>query len=127
MVKPSVSAGSKDTGRFGPRDREAAEALAATIAAYNKAVDAKDDAEFKRKDLPRALRTPKAKWPWPMAASSSRSVSCTRTFTGMPAESISSRAAFSGAALCTPLAIPNPHRVLQRAWRIRRWMTVRMW
>ena len=34
-------------------------ALAATIAAYSKAVDAKDDAEFKRKDLPRALRTPK--------------------------------------------------------------------
>ena len=34
-------------------------ALAATIAAYNKAVDAKSDAEFKRKDLPRALRTPK--------------------------------------------------------------------
>ena len=34
-------------------------ALAATIAAYNKAVDAKSDADFKRKDLPRALRTPK--------------------------------------------------------------------
>ena len=36
-----------------------ASSFAATIAAYNKAVDAKADAEFKRKDLPRALRTPK--------------------------------------------------------------------
>jgi fumarate reductase flavoprotein subunit len=34
-------------------------ALAATIAAYNKAVEAKNDAEFQRKDLPRALATPK--------------------------------------------------------------------
>jgi fumarate reductase flavoprotein subunit len=34
-------------------------ALAATIAAYNKAVEAKNDAEFGRKDLPRALATPK--------------------------------------------------------------------
>jgi fumarate reductase flavoprotein subunit len=33
-------------------------ALAATIAAYNKAVEAKNDAEFGRKDLPLALATP---------------------------------------------------------------------
>jgi len=33
VVKPSVSAGSKDTGRFGPGDREAAGALAAAIVA----------------------------------------------------------------------------------------------
>ena len=47
----------------------------------------------------RALRTPNAKWPWPIAASSSRSPCCTRTFTGMPADSISIIAAFSGAPL----------------------------
>jgi fumarate reductase flavoprotein subunit len=35
------------------------QALAATIAAYNEAFDKKDDAEFKRPDMPRALRTPK--------------------------------------------------------------------
>ena len=35
------------------------ETLEATIDAYNKAVDAKNDAEFKRPDMPRALRTPK--------------------------------------------------------------------
>jgi fumarate reductase flavoprotein subunit len=34
-------------------------ALKATIEAYNQAFDKKDDAEFKRPDLPRALRTPK--------------------------------------------------------------------
>jgi fumarate reductase flavoprotein subunit len=33
--------------------------LAATIVAYNQAFDKKDDAEFKRPDMPRALRTPK--------------------------------------------------------------------
>jgi fumarate reductase flavoprotein subunit len=36
-----------------------AEALKATIDTYNQAVDKKDDAEFKRADMPRALRTPK--------------------------------------------------------------------
>jgi fumarate reductase flavoprotein subunit len=36
-----------------------AEALARTIDSYNKGVDAKDDAEFKRPDMPRPLRTPK--------------------------------------------------------------------
>lgn len=36
-----------------------AETLAATIETYNKAVDAKTDMEFKRPDLPRALRTAK--------------------------------------------------------------------
>jgi fumarate reductase flavoprotein subunit len=36
-----------------------AETLAASIETYNKAVDAKNDAEFKRPDLPRALRTAK--------------------------------------------------------------------
>jgi len=36
-----------------------AEALEATIDTYNKAVDAKNDAEFKRPDLPKALRTAK--------------------------------------------------------------------
>jgi fumarate reductase flavoprotein subunit len=35
------------------------QALKATIDAYNQAVDKKDDAEFKRADMPRALRTPK--------------------------------------------------------------------
>jgi fumarate reductase flavoprotein subunit len=35
------------------------QALAATIAAYNQAFDRKDDPEFKRPDMPRALRTPK--------------------------------------------------------------------
>ncbi|NTV48837.1 MAG: flavocytochrome c [Geobacteraceae bacterium] len=35
------------------------ETLEATIDTYNKAVDAKNDAEFKRPDLPRALRTAK--------------------------------------------------------------------
>ena len=35
------------------------QALKATIEAYNQAVDKKDDAEFKRPDMPRALRTPK--------------------------------------------------------------------
>uniref|UniRef100_UPI0018E0B31F flavocytochrome c n=1 Tax=Geomonas ferrireducens TaxID=2570227 RepID=UPI0018E0B31F len=34
-----------------------ADALEASIASYNKAVDDKNDAEFKRPDLPRALRT----------------------------------------------------------------------
>lgn len=34
-----------------------AEALVATIESYNKAVDSKNDTEFKRPDLPRALRT----------------------------------------------------------------------
>jgi fumarate reductase flavoprotein subunit len=34
------------------------EALAQTIEAYNNAVDTKNDAEFKRPDMPRALRTP---------------------------------------------------------------------
>ena len=33
--------------------------LKATIEAYNQAFDMKDDAEFKRPDMPRALRTPK--------------------------------------------------------------------
>ena len=36
-----------------------AETLEASIETYNKAVDAKSDAEFKRPDLPRALRTAK--------------------------------------------------------------------
>lgn len=36
-----------------------AESLTATIDTYNKAVDAKNDAEFKRADMPRPLRTPK--------------------------------------------------------------------
>jgi fumarate reductase flavoprotein subunit len=36
-----------------------AQALKATIDTYNQAVDKKDDAEFKRPDMPRALRTPK--------------------------------------------------------------------
>jgi fumarate reductase flavoprotein subunit len=36
-----------------------AEALKATIDTYNQAVDRKGDAEFKRPDMPRALRTPK--------------------------------------------------------------------
>jgi fumarate reductase flavoprotein subunit len=36
-----------------------AQALKATIETYNQAVDKKDDAEFKRPDMPRALRTPK--------------------------------------------------------------------
>jgi fumarate reductase flavoprotein subunit len=36
-----------------------ADALKATIDTYNQAVDKKDDAEFKRADMPRALRTPK--------------------------------------------------------------------
>ena len=36
-----------------------AETLEASIETYNKAVDAKNDAEFKRPDLPRALRTAK--------------------------------------------------------------------
>ncbi|MCE1229976.1 MAG: flavocytochrome c, partial [Firmicutes bacterium] len=36
-----------------------AEAFAATLDTYNKAVDAKQDAEFKRPDMPRALRTAK--------------------------------------------------------------------
>jgi fumarate reductase flavoprotein subunit len=35
------------------------QALATTIAAYNQAFDKKDDVEFKRPDIPRALRTPK--------------------------------------------------------------------
>lgn len=35
------------------------ETLAQTLETYNKAVDAKDDAEFKRPDMPRALRTAK--------------------------------------------------------------------
>ena len=35
------------------------DALKATIEAYNQAVDKKDDAEFKRPDMPRTLRTPK--------------------------------------------------------------------
>jgi fumarate reductase flavoprotein subunit len=35
------------------------QALKATIDTYNQAVDKKDDAEFKRADMPRALRTPK--------------------------------------------------------------------
>jgi fumarate reductase flavoprotein subunit len=35
------------------------QALAAAIAAYNQAFDKKDDAEFKRPDMPRPLRTPK--------------------------------------------------------------------
>ncbi len=47
----------------------------------------------------RALRMPNAKWPWPMAASSSRSVCWTSTLTGMPADSISISAAFSGASI----------------------------
>ncbi len=34
-------------------------ALKATIETYNQAVDKKDDAEFKRADMPRSLRTPK--------------------------------------------------------------------
>jgi fumarate reductase flavoprotein subunit len=36
-----------------------ADALKATIETYNQAVDKKDDADFKRADMPRALRTPK--------------------------------------------------------------------
>jgi fumarate reductase flavoprotein subunit len=36
-----------------------ADALKATIETYNQAVDKKDDVEFKRADMPRALRTPK--------------------------------------------------------------------
>ena len=36
-----------------------ADALKATIEAYNQAFDKKDDAEFKRSDMPRPLRTPK--------------------------------------------------------------------
>lgn len=36
-----------------------AQTLEATVASYNKAVDDKNDAEFKRPDLPRALRTAK--------------------------------------------------------------------
>ncbi|MBJ6749237.1 flavocytochrome c [Geomonas sp. Red421] len=36
-----------------------AETLEATVASYNKGVDDKNDAEFKRPDLPRALRTAK--------------------------------------------------------------------
>ena len=47
----------------------------------------------------RALRTPKAKWPAPMVASSSRSDTCTSTFTGIADDSMSSSAAFSGASL----------------------------
>jgi len=35
------------------------QALKATMEAYNQAVDKKDDAEFKRPDMPRPLRTPK--------------------------------------------------------------------
>jgi len=35
------------------------DALEATIAAYNKAVDDKNDPEFKRPDMPRAIKTPK--------------------------------------------------------------------
>jgi fumarate reductase flavoprotein subunit len=36
-----------------------ADALKATIEAYNQAFDKKDDTEFKRPDMPRPLRTPK--------------------------------------------------------------------
>jgi fumarate reductase flavoprotein subunit len=35
------------------------ETFAQTIDTYNKAVDAKDDTEFKRPDMPRGLKTPK--------------------------------------------------------------------
>ena len=47
----------------------------------------------------RALRTPKAKRPVPIDASSSRSEVCTSTLTGSPEDSISIRLAFSGASL----------------------------
>lgn len=36
-----------------------ADALEATVAQYNKAVESKNDAEFKRADMPRAIKTPK--------------------------------------------------------------------
>ena len=47
----------------------------------------------------RALRTPKAKWPAPIDASSSRSETCTSTFTGIAEDSMSSSPAFSAASL----------------------------